>query len=292
MRRYIEIGTIIIVLALFVTFINPAITGHAVKEETKTDILKLATSSEFIVQSKPGWRFCLIIPTEDGELSYNVDRNYEVEVTLSENYFCDGQSNEDFIVQYLKPEYFASDVNNANFVKAGHGGKSYYFLPSKYLESGGNVLCNQEFQTNYCEVVDNLLTTEELILSDTSCCITGDLNAIQKKLLIEHYKNENYQAEDEKTKNILEKKSVLQLPSSFNGLLLIVLVVIIIAAFIVVYVFHNKGQEPNEAEQYLISGIKKGYQIEKLASELVKNGWNEKEIRALAYKIKKGRRAS
>jgi hypothetical protein len=297
MRRHLEIGAILVVLALFFTFLGPSLTGYAVKQPVNTNqiqvnVLKLATTSELIVQSKPGSRFCIIVPTESGTESFNIDRDSSIKVKKSTNLLCDGQTNEDFIIKYLSAEYFLEDSKNPAGAKTGHGGKKFYFLPSKYIELGGNVICNLDFQNSYCDSLPNIFSTEELILSDSSCCIKDDLNSMQKKLLLEHYKDSRYTAEDEKTKEILEKKPIFQMPSATNGFLLILLVCVVIGALVVVYVFHSKDEaQPNEAERYLISGLKKGYKIEQLVSALVQNGWEEDELEHLISKVRKDREA-
>ncbi|MBD3310813.1 hypothetical protein GF351_06365 [Candidatus Woesearchaeota archaeon] len=130
-----------------------------------------------------GNHICVIIRIDSEEvLSYNLDRTGKSgwKATLSDDFFCDSQENEDLIIKYNSYADFAEHFFHPTCrnLKNTHT-EGYYVLPSRLVKEGGEVICDEEFRQEYCPAVMECLTDEEADQLELGCCLDQAGSAMQ-----------------------------------------------------------------------------------------------------------------
>ena len=289
-------GAIVIIVALFFIFVilkyTSGPTGMAVANLTDQDIMNDIQSLPMLNMMIEG-KICMIVDTPNGAVSYDITKsNGIVDVVKSDNFYCSGQYNEDFIIHYIDYNSFLDDIANPswdNFV-SGRGGNSYYILPSKYVDAGGNVVCNDDFKSKFCPLINSYVKDEgSLIKGDLVCCIDHPLTKQEIILLKEHLSNPNF----------VDESGALSKPAgkvSPSGTIIFSIIIIIIIVAVIVGILKGKkkagkgkkeekgrlnlGEEEidEELRGYIRKALSLGYPENELRQKLLNVGWKEDVI--------------
>jgi hypothetical protein len=148
--------------------------------------------------------------------------------------FCAGTYYEDLIIQFPTYDAFSKLVDDPTPRNIANGAinREFEVLPSKYVELGGNVICDATFKFKYCTATKTMATNEQLIDGDMVCCI-DKVTSAERKLLEQHTQEGNFKDEI----GILEQPSPgvfgLSMTTSLitlGGIVLVILIVVMIVA--------------------------------------------------------------
>jgi len=219
--------------------------------------------------------------------------------------FCTGEQSEDIIIQFSDYDKFSrimDDPSPRNVANAALN-REFEIVPSRYVELGGNVVCDATFKVKYCGALNSVATPDQLIDGDMVCCI-DKLTSSQKKLLEQHMEEGNFK----------DEIGILQQPSggimAFATLTNIIALggILIVIILIAVLVSRGKGKssapkpssttssmpttpampaqqpyyapqaeapEVTELKNYVRQAIGEGYQVDEIRSHLLEIGWDE-----------------
>lgn len=212
----------------FIASHGPSITGHAVIDaDTAKSKLESALASVSVFNQIPIASICIVINDPDQPLSLQAVKDSTGWTVSEMKDFCTGSNFEDLIVQFSDYDSFSSAADNPsprNLASSAENG-DFQILPSKYIEQGGNVLCDSLFKTQYCTALKNMASDDKLIEADLSCCI-DEMTRAQKKLLEQHLQEGSYR----------DEQKVLEQPMTIAGLSMMTLVGLGGAALILIIV--------------------------------------------------------
>ncbi|RME77346.1 hypothetical protein D6774_04680 [Candidatus Woesearchaeota archaeon] len=262
---------------------QPSITGFAVKDSSQTGVLLESALNDNSVFSKAGVsNLCLIVEN----ISYDVSKTSDVFVVSQSSGDCDGPLQEDLIIKFNSYEDFlgvVSDPTPLNIVR-GRAGVHYYILPSRMVQTGGNVICDAEFKAKYCPVARSLTTEEELIRGDLTCCI-DKLTPELEKLMEEHYASGTFVNEDSPVVHQPANNGFwMWIIGLFVGLLVIILISVITLR--VMTKEQTKKSESNaesngtidQLKAYIEQTLAQGYSPEQIRAYLEGQGWSDAKL--------------
>lgn len=188
----------LVILAIIIVVGKEAsITGDAVLDaKTAKQGLEsaLASSSAFsgVLQSS----ICVIVNDPSDPVVLSAKKSTAGWTVKESSGYCGGFNTEDVIVQFSSYSDFSSIVDNPspkNIAQAAIK-RDFEVLQSKYVELGGNVICDATFKVKYCNSLNAMANSEELIDGDLVCCLDS-LSKEQKALLEQHLQQGNFKDE-------------------------------------------------------------------------------------------------
>lgn len=233
---------IIILSVYFILTSSPSMTGYTVLDaETAKAKLESALASSAMFSQLQQASVCVVINDPEQPLSLEAVKGSTGWKVSEMREFCAGQSAEDIMIQFSDYDKFSrimDDPSPRNVANAALN-REFEILPSRYVELGGNVICDATFKVKYCGALNNVATPDQLIDGDMVCCI-DKLTSAQKKLLEQHMEEGKFKEEI----GILQKPSggIMALATLTNLIALggALLVIILIA----VLVSRGKGKVP------------------------------------------------
>ncbi len=229
------------------------ITGKAVvtKDSVLTEVEAAVPQLQFL-KDAGDFSLCLIVnidPTT--KYSYEVLKIGDaVAVTSSDEEFCKGEANEDFIISYISYEKLKEHLDakpSLQEFKKTSDGTNFYLYPSKQVLPGLQIANPTEFNEKFANVVKENLPRAEAqeILSPKS-------PEARKALSIVSY-----------------------IFYFISGLILIIVVVSIL---LVKYSKKPEIAEDLELISYIKSSLSEGYPEEQIRQTLMQSGWSEEKI--------------
>ncbi len=182
---------IILVISSVILMLNTSnkITGMQVLDTT-TAKLKLETtlSGLSFAQKVNQGSICVAITDPQQPMSFEaVKTGTGWTITQMDNMFCNGLNSEDFTILFPSYDAYSSVIDNPSPRNLINGAitQKFQILPSRYVEPGGNVICDATFKVKYCDALNQLASPDELIDGDLVCCL-DKLTRSQRKKLEEH----------------------------------------------------------------------------------------------------------
>jgi len=237
--------TIVMFGLYFIITSTVSLTGHAVLDaETAGSKLQSALDSSSVFGMVQQSSMCVVIGDPEAPLSLQAMKSSTGwDVTESTGY-CTGMSSEDVVVQFPDYNSFSKMVDNPSPRNIAQGAinRDYEILRSRYVELGGNVICDAAFKVKYCGALNTMATPEQLIEGDLACCI-DKLTKSQRQLLEQHLQEGNYNDEI----GILEQPSGALGGMSMTTSIIILAVIIVIVVGIVAGVMMKGGKSKKPA---------------------------------------------
>ena len=173
------------------------LTGYAVLDATTAKAkLETALSSSAMFSQLQQASICVIINDPAQPLSLEAIKSSTGWTVTETTGYCAGLTSEDIVVQFSTYDSFSKIVDNPSPMNIANGAISQDFqiLQSRYVELGGNVICDAAFKVKYCGALKTMSTPDQLIDGDLTCCIDR-LTSSQKKLLEQHLQEGNFRDE-------------------------------------------------------------------------------------------------
>ncbi len=233
----------IIVLGLyFIVTSTVNLTGYVILDAaTAKTKLESALSSSALFSQVPQSSICVIINDPEQPLSLQAVKG-STGWTVSEMVgFCSGFNSEDVIVQFPDYDSFSAIVDNPSPRNIAQGAidQDYQILKSKYVELGGNVICDAAFKVKYCPALKTMATPEQLIEGDLACCI-DKLTRSQRQLLEEHLQQGTYEDEI----GILQEPSGMAGMSMTTSIIILGVIVLVVVGVVAGVMLKGKGPKP------------------------------------------------
>ena len=284
-------GLFLLLITLSLIFVmkthGPSITGFAVYDSSEAQqLLETAIESSSFFEQVPQTNFCVMIKGGEEVHSLDITKSGSSAIVRETRDMCDGVEREDLIVKFNSYDDFKEIMENpsTNAIMSGRAGEKYYILESKFVEKGGNVLCDEIFKERFCGAALQFGTSEQLIEGDLSCCL-GKLTAAQQKLLDEHLGLGEF-ADETVAK---PEKTFLTITNLIAFLFIIIIVFITVAGTI-----NNKRHKQmtmKKAEEvlrtkteslkkYIHDALDNGYSATQIEGHLKENGWEENILSA------------
>jgi hypothetical protein len=207
-------------------------------------------------------------------------------------------------VQFQTYDAFSKIVDDPSPRNVAKGAidQDFQILQSRYVELGGNVVCDAAFKVKYCSALKTMASPEQLIDGDLTCCI-DKLTSAQKTLLEQHLQEGNFKDEI----GILEQPSggIAGLATTTNLIALGGAVFVIIIIIVVVMARGKKAapkaaapaapttpaqpsapaipqqpyyqpetQEITELRNYVAGALGQGYRPDEIRTHLLEIGWD------------------
>jgi hypothetical protein len=173
------------------------LTGYAVLDATTAKAkLETALSSSALFSQLQQASICVVINDPTQPLSLEAIKSSTGWAVTETTGYCAGLTSEDIVVQFSTYDSFSKIVDNPSPMNIANGAISqdYQILQSRYVELGGNVICDAAFKVKYCGALKTMSTPDQLIDGDLTCCI-DKLTSSQKKLLEQHLQEGNFRDE-------------------------------------------------------------------------------------------------
>lgn len=271
-----------------------------------------------------GADICIIIPSSDDPAKTHSYRALKAdnETTVTpypHSTYCENDPNnkgpQDFVIQYVDHESFLDHVQDPscrNFKTSG-AGEDFYYLPSKFMEAGGNPVCNEVFRQRYCPAVQQCLSNAEMKAHGLGCCSGGGI--LDALLSLFGSKQETPTQEMPGTLESLSsgRQGTGKTQGFFPVLALLLLALVLAGVCIITLVIvkkHHKKERPAGAAapttsvqataatasvsvtpdlvNYIHNAVSLGYSREQIEAYLLQLGW-EKEAIDAAYNQVLGR---
>ena len=232
---------LIVILGLyFVATSSVSLTGHAVLDAaTAKEKLESALAESALFNQVSDASICVIINDPEQPMSLQAMKS-GAGWTVSQmvDYYA-GLTVEDIIVQFPDYDSFSQIVENPSPRNLARGAieRDFEILESRYVELGGNVICDASFQRKYCTALKVMAPADQLIEGDLSCCLT-DLSRSERKLLEEHLEGGRYKDETD----VLEQPGGGFLGLSMTTMMLGAGIVVALILIVVVVLVRGKGK--------------------------------------------------
>ncbi|MBN1544939.1 hypothetical protein JW898_05775 [Candidatus Woesearchaeota archaeon] len=236
---------IIVILGLyFIVTASPTLTGYAVLDaSTAKAKLESALSGSAMFSQIAQSSICVVINDPEQPLSLQAAKTSTGWTVSEMKGMCAGFTSEDVIIQFPDYDSFSKMVDDPSPRNLANGAinQDFQILQSRYVELGGNVVCDAAFRVKYCEALKSMATTNQLIDGDLACCL-DKLTRAEKKLLEEHLNQGNYE----------DEMGVLQQPTTIAGMSMTTSIIILAAVILVivgivagVMMGHKGGKAPS-----------------------------------------------
>ncbi|MBW2997286.1 hypothetical protein KY349_03025 [Candidatus Woesearchaeota archaeon] len=295
---------IVLVGLYFIVVYSASITGHAVLDEaTAKAKLESALESSALFGQVQQTSICVSINEPDQPLSLRAVKTsagWTVTETIG---FCNGLDAEDIVIQFPGYDSYSEVVDNPSprAIARAAISRDFEILPSRYIELGGNVICDATFKVKYCGALNTMATPAQLIEGDMACCI-DKLTRSQKKMLEEHLEQDNFK----------DEIGIVETPGGIAGLgmttsiIILVVVVLAILGGVGVVLMKKKGAVPaakpeavrpavpgapgapvtgvapaaespevTELRNYVVQAMGQGYTAEEIRAHLLEIGWDQ-----------------
>jgi len=148
--------------------------GESIESEMRAELENLLSYNSF--NSVENANMCVIIKEDKDYLYHSFDiviLNGVKQVSVSENRYCDGFENEDFVFSFINHKSFSEQKQNLTLgsLRENGGGKRFYILPSKFVKEGFSLSVNEEFEERYCPIIKENLDIFSMKLYGFSGCI-------------------------------------------------------------------------------------------------------------------------
>lgn len=231
------------------------VAGKAVQGVTKDSILvelRDAVPKIDFIQQAGEFSMCLIVNIDQNtKYSYDVLKlDGTIAITSSNELYCKGQQNEDFVLYYLSydklKEHLTAKPSFQEFKKTGDG-TNFYLYPSKQIRSGATLINPQEFNKRFGSI------------------ITANFNAEEIKKMVTVSEPETRAA------------------ASFASYLFYVIAGLVILVIVVLLLVFTRMKKPEVTEDltlssYIKSALSQGYSKEQIIASLVQSGWEQDKI--------------
>lgn len=224
----------------FIVVSTVNLTGYAVLDaETAGAKLESALSSSSSFSAVSSGSICVVINDADQPLSLQAEKSSAGWSVTETTGYCSGLSSEDVVVQFPDYDSFSQIVDNPSPKNIANGAinRDFEILESKYVELGGNVICDAEFKAKYCDALKSMTTANLLIEGDMSCCLEK-LTSSQKKQLAAHLEQGGFRDET----GTLQQPGATGLFGLISPMVLIIVVVVILVGVGVVLMLKGKGR--------------------------------------------------
>ncbi len=228
-----------IIAAIALILKDPTISGNQVIDPT-TARMSLESALNSMGSSIAGGSLCVAISDAERPMSYKaLNMGGSWTVTETDDFFCDGMNSEDFIAVFSSYDSFSRVLNDPSprSLATAVMTREFEITPSRYMEQGGNVVCDATFKVKYCPALTAMADPEQLIDADLVCCLDS-LTKDQKGLLEQHMMDGSYE----------EEIGILQQPSAgldIASLLLPIVLVVIVLGGLGVFMVVRKSHKPS-----------------------------------------------
>ncbi len=231
------------------------ITGRAVQGVTKESIqseLEKALPNMAFLKDVSDVSACIIVNIDPKtRYSYEIVQVSGVAaVTSSNDLYCRGQSNEDFIFSYVSYDKFKEQITNLpsfDEFRRTADGTNFYVIPSKQILSGLSLSNPKDFNTRFGKFLSKYFTPSE----------------VQKIL-------------NPPTPQTASPASAVSYLFYFivGGVVLVILIIVFVTRF---------SKKPDiktnlELVSYIKSSFSQGFEEEQIRQSLVSSGWSDEEI--------------
>lgn len=300
---------IVLACLYFIVTYSASITGHALLDEaTAKAKLESALASSSMFDDVQQTSICVSINEPGQPLSLRAVKTSSGWTVTETTGFCNGLDAEDIVVQFPGYDSYSEVVDNPSpraIAKAAIE-QDFQILPSRYVELGGNVICDATFKVKYCDAIGPMATPEQLIDGDLVCCLDS-LTRSQKKLLENHLEEGNFRDE----MGLVETAGGVAGLSLMTSIIILAAVVIAILGGFGVVLMKKKraapaaglgeaeakpavlgalgatgappigmapaAESPEAAElrNYVVHAMGQGYTVEEIRSHLLDVGWDQ-----------------
>ena len=234
----------ILVGLYFIATSTANLTGYVVLDaSTAKEKLQAALTGSALMGQISQTSICVIINDPEQPLSLQAVKSstgWKVSEMID---YCSGAGYEDVIIQFPGYDSFSRMMDNPSPRSIANGAiaQEFQILPSRYVELGGNVICDGMFKAKYCDILNSMASPEQLIEGDLACCI-GELTRAQKKLLQEHLDEGGFE----------DEVGILEQPSGIVGMfgmnmttsIIALGVVVLVLIVIILGVMMGRGKAP------------------------------------------------
>jgi len=224
----------------FIVVSTVNLTGYAVLDpETAGAKLESALSSSALFGAVSSGSICVVINDPEQPMSLQASKSGSDWSVTETTGYCSGLSSEDIVVQFPDYDSFSGIVDNPSPKNIANGAinRDFEILESKYVELGGNVICDAEFKAKYCGALKSISTPDLLIEGDMSCCLEK-LTSSQKKLLQKHLEEGGFRDET----GTLQQPGATGLFGLISPMVLIIVVVVILVGVGAALMLKGKGK--------------------------------------------------
>jgi len=286
-KRYQFLFLVLVALgiALLINSTNPTITGYQTASSTNptssTDtatLIEQALNSNTMFTRATQGSLCIIIQGGDSFKAIKTGTTFSV--AQSKQYYCDGIASEDFILKFNSYDDLLEVIKDPTPQKliSTSSGEKFQILPSRLVQEGGNVICDEEFKKTYCDSALSIGTRSELIQGDLSCCL-DTLTSSEKDMLQQHYEGTTFVNEETPSES-RTPASILGISSTMIFVLVFSILSVILLAVIGYHYLPKKQKEepinPKSAEliAYVKNTLSQGYDEAQIKTYLQQEGWD------------------
>ncbi len=258
------LGVFIALIILNLYNPNSSITGNVVRpsSDVQVDLQVIASGDAFKVLGS-GAKICTVI-----EMDANTTYYYELVKNngafTPEFKYCADPSNNAIIIKFNSYENFESFKSDPASFLANQRNTGYYLFPSKYVQSGGTISCDAEFQQMYCGAAYFEWSKEQMRSVQLGCCADYALPA--------------------DVENEIEtlKTGTVQKPATLINLTNLIITIALLAVFVILVIFLlTKKKQPKintELKLYVDNSRGQGYTDDQIKESLVQSGWQGNDI--------------
>jgi hypothetical protein len=311
-KSYSIHAVFIIIVVMSVYFIltsSPTLTGHAVLDAaTAKAKLESALASSAMFSQLQQASVCVVINDPEQPLSLEAVKGSTGWKVSEMKGFCAGEQSEDIIIQFSDYDKFSrimDDPSPRNVANAALN-REFEILPSRYVELGGNVVCDATFKVKYCGALTNVATPDQLIDGDMVCCI-DKLTSSQKKLLEQHLEEGSFKDEigilQQPSGGIMALATMTNLIALGGALFVIILIAVLVSRgkgksssapsstpsvpsvpqtpSVQQSYYTPQAQQPAESQDvtelrdYVRQALGEGYGQDEIRAHLLEIGWDE-----------------
>lgn len=244
------------------------LTVAEVNEETLfSEVQRLLQEFPLTRHAGSGAEMCLLIDLGDNNVkSFDLFKSQQ-RLSVSESKFSRYCSNditnggsEDLVIKYTSYEAFRRHLEDPSCdrMKKLLASQELLYLPSEFIQPGGQPICNGLFQDRYCNAINRCLGFHELPAFGLDCCI--------------------------------QQPPQPAMPGwgtkAFIAMIFILLILVILSIVVAVHIKHKHEEQAQQEteeyqtqiEQFLEQGLANGYTKSELKQELMNDGWDEEFI--------------
>jgi len=249
-----------------------AITGNAVLEKPQDAqvIIQEIVRDEMFGDLGPLAKVCIGVKnSSNGTYFFKVRKQGELfNVQPSTNY-CDGISGEDLVLVFLDYDRLLSLKDKLSFDPLVEDSTGEYFQiwQSKYVKSGGLLLCDQKFKEQYCTFINNQLNNQEQKAVGTySCC---------KDVAVEK-----------------PSAGFISLLKRYWWIIAVIVGILVLGTTATLLLINkdddeDDGEDIKKIEDYILSTRKQDFNDGEIRGKLIEAGWEKDDIEKAFDSIRK-----
>ncbi len=242
---------------------NASITGYVARSsgDVLIDVQIVAASDAFKMLGE-GAKICAVV-----EMDKNTTYYFEIKKTagsfVPESKYCADPSNDALTIKFNSYDDFTNFKSDPAAFLGSKQNTGYYFFPSKYIQSGGAINCDAEFQQRYCAAAQFFWTKEQLTSLQLDCCANYALPADVEN-----------QIKTLKT-GAVEKPATL---INTTNLIITVVLLAVLVALVLILLTKKKPKISPEIKEYVDNSRAQGFTNDQIREALMQSGWKEKDI--------------